>query len=98
MTHEARQRAWSVTNINLNKEQGTVMEQKQLKRVAISLAELAAQGASVKDIHIDYVPCIDDPDFLDPVVVITYRRGYEYDEDQVEHTIKVYCDGSLSDF
>lgn len=69
------------------------MEQKQLKRVAISLAELAAQGISVEDIRIDHVPCADDPDFLDPVVVIKYL-----DAQLRKHEIKVYYDGSLSDF
>lgn len=75
-----------------------MMPQEQVLRVVRSLVELISQGCSVDNISTNDVPSPEDPDFLDKVVVITYRRRYEYDEEQSEHTVKVYCDGSMSDF
>lgn len=74
------------------------MHNAQVHRVIVSLAELYAQGISVLSINTKLVPSPEDPDFLDPVVVIKYTRPYEYDEDKTEHEVRVYDDGSASDF
>jgi len=75
-----------------------MIPEKQVTRVIKSLADLLGNGCHVDSIVTNMVPDAEDPDFLDPVVVITYRRRYEYDEDQAKHTVKVFCDGSMSDF
>lgn len=75
-----------------------MMPKKQVFRVAKSLIDLLSNECRVDNIVTHMVPSAEDPDFLDPVVVITYRRRYEYDEDQAEHIVKVFCDGSMSDF
>lgn len=75
-----------------------MIPEKQVLRVSKSLVDLLGNGCRIDNIATHMVPDAEDQDFLDPVVVITYRRRYEYDEDQAKHTVKVFCDGSMSDF
>ena len=70
------------------------MHKAQVRRVIVSLAELYNQSISVHSISTKLVPSPEDPDFLDPVVVIKYQRE---DQDR-EHEVHVYVDGSASDF
>lgn len=71
-----------------------MMPQEQVVRVIRSLAELLSQGCSIDNISTDDVPSAEDPDFLDKVVNITYRRSGQTHC----HEVNVYCDGSMSDF
>lgn len=71
-----------------------MMPQEQVLRVIKSLVDLQSQCCSVNRISTDMVPSPEDPDFLDPVVVIAYSRGDQTDQ----HAVRVYCDGSMSDF
>lgn len=74
------------------------MRDKQLLRTITSLSSLYNNGCSVNSISTELVPSPEDPDFLDPVIVIKYTRPYEYDEKMTAHKVKVYDDGSASDF
>lgn len=74
------------------------MEQKQVLRVIQSLVDLETQGISISSISTEMVPDPDDPDFLDPVVSIKYTREHECTDDEQEHEVRVYADGSMSDF
>lgn len=74
------------------------METKQVMRTAHALAELVENGMHVQSIKTEMVPDPEDPDFLDPIVVIKYIRKYEYEDEAEEHEVKVYWDGSMSDF
>ena len=70
------------------------MHKAQIHRVIVSLVELYDQGISVHSINTELVSSSEDPDFLDPVVSIKYQRE---DQDR-EHEVRVYDDGSASDF
>lgn len=70
------------------------MEQAQVLRVIKSLVDLEMQGIRIRSINTEMVPDPEDPDFLDPVVVIKYQR----DDQKQEHEVRVYVDGSMSDF
>ena len=70
------------------------MERAQVLRVIKSLVDLEMQGIKIRSIKTEMVPDPEDPDFLDPVVVIKYQR----DDQKQEHEVRVYVDGSMSDF
>lgn len=75
-----------------------MIPEKQVLRVAKSLVDLLGNGCRIDSIATRMVPDAEDQDFLDPVVAITYQRRYEHGKDQAKHTVKVFCDGSMSDF
>lgn len=71
------------------------MYEVQIHRVIVSLAELFAQGISVHSINTEYREGLpDDVKFKEPIVSIKYQR----DDQKSEHEVRVYCDGSASDF
>ena len=70
------------------------MTPSQTKRTIIALTELYQQEIDVESITSKLVPNSEDPELVDPVVVIKYNL----DGDQREHEINIYWDGSMSDF
>ena len=70
------------------------MEYQQLSRVISVLSDMVAQGIEVENITTEMAEDPLDPDFLEPVVSIKYQRS----DQQTDHEIRVYYDGSMSDF